>query len=409
MASRIQLRRGAAAAWTAVNPILAEGEPGYETDTRKIKTGNGLSHWVSLPYTVTGGGAVGSVTSDEASAISAQAASAISVMRNSISVLSQAISVISQQVSVLSQAHSVLSQQVSVLSTIVSNEASMRSQSVSVASAAATSADNHASIASAAATSVNARVTSVNLALSAFSARSAGISTHGLQSIIDALSNKISGINNISNTLSQEISVRSVLSDRVTSISAQLTSIEAHVNTASNALSVHSQLVSTWFGAGQIRVIATDQSITASVFTNISGLSLSVTSLATYDIRGKVLWTTSATQSVAFGFTYPAGVAPGAMHMFAFTSVFTAGFGDNFVSTAGITRGYINETGMSTVATAQLSISAVSAGGTYMVKIEGLIRTGGTAGTVQLQVAGGTTPVQLFLLQGSYLQAYRIQ
>lgn len=66
---------------------------------------------------------------------------------------------------------------------------------VQIASAAATSADGHANTASAAATSVNARVNSVNVALSAISARSAGnVSTHGLQSVIDALSNRISGV-----------------------------------------------------------------------------------------------------------------------------------------------------------------------------------------------------------------------
>ena len=46
----VQLRRGAAASWTASNPVLAQGEPGYETDTGKLKIGDGLTHWVSLAY-----------------------------------------------------------------------------------------------------------------------------------------------------------------------------------------------------------------------------------------------------------------------------------------------------------------------------------------------------------------------
>lgn len=45
-----QVRRGTAAQWTAVNPILAAGEAGYETDTNKLKYGNGSTAWNSLDY-----------------------------------------------------------------------------------------------------------------------------------------------------------------------------------------------------------------------------------------------------------------------------------------------------------------------------------------------------------------------
>ena len=34
---RIQVRRGLAADWTSVNPVLAAGEMGVETDTNKFK------------------------------------------------------------------------------------------------------------------------------------------------------------------------------------------------------------------------------------------------------------------------------------------------------------------------------------------------------------------------------------
>jgi len=46
----IQLRRGTANQWTTANPILAAGEAGYETDTKKLKYGDGTSNWTSLPY-----------------------------------------------------------------------------------------------------------------------------------------------------------------------------------------------------------------------------------------------------------------------------------------------------------------------------------------------------------------------
>ena len=50
MATRIQLRRGIASSWTSSNPILASGEVGVETDTNKIKIGDGSSNWNELDY-----------------------------------------------------------------------------------------------------------------------------------------------------------------------------------------------------------------------------------------------------------------------------------------------------------------------------------------------------------------------
>ena len=46
----IKLRRGTAAQWTAQNPVLAEGEVGLETDTRKFKAGDGTTAWMGLQY-----------------------------------------------------------------------------------------------------------------------------------------------------------------------------------------------------------------------------------------------------------------------------------------------------------------------------------------------------------------------
>lgn len=52
MAITIQTRRGTAAEWTAANPVLAAGEQGYETDTGKVKVGDGTTAWTALPYPV---------------------------------------------------------------------------------------------------------------------------------------------------------------------------------------------------------------------------------------------------------------------------------------------------------------------------------------------------------------------
>ena len=50
MADIIQLRRDTAANWTSQNPTLANGEVGYETDTNKLKIGDGSTVWTSLSY-----------------------------------------------------------------------------------------------------------------------------------------------------------------------------------------------------------------------------------------------------------------------------------------------------------------------------------------------------------------------
>ena len=54
MTTKIQLRRATASAWTAANPVLALGEAGVETDTYKLKVGDGVTVWSSLPYFVHG-------------------------------------------------------------------------------------------------------------------------------------------------------------------------------------------------------------------------------------------------------------------------------------------------------------------------------------------------------------------
>ena len=74
MAVQIQIRRGTASEWTSANPTLADGELGLETDTTRIKIGDGATAWNSLGYQVgditgvtagtglSGGGTSGSVT-----------------------------------------------------------------------------------------------------------------------------------------------------------------------------------------------------------------------------------------------------------------------------------------------------------------------------------------------------------
>ena len=56
MADLIQIRRDTASNWTSANTVLAQGELGAETDTSKIKIGNGSTVWNSLGYLIDAGG-----------------------------------------------------------------------------------------------------------------------------------------------------------------------------------------------------------------------------------------------------------------------------------------------------------------------------------------------------------------
>lgn len=48
--TRVQLSRSYKEIWEQNNPVLLDGEVGIEKDTNKIKIGNGINGWNSLPY-----------------------------------------------------------------------------------------------------------------------------------------------------------------------------------------------------------------------------------------------------------------------------------------------------------------------------------------------------------------------
>ena len=54
--TQIKLRRDTSAAFASSNPILGNGEPAYETDTKKLKIGDGTTAYTQLEYFSAGGG-----------------------------------------------------------------------------------------------------------------------------------------------------------------------------------------------------------------------------------------------------------------------------------------------------------------------------------------------------------------
>jgi hypothetical protein len=48
--NNVQFRRGNSSDWNLANPVLASGEPGFETDTLRLKIGDGSTAWSGLNY-----------------------------------------------------------------------------------------------------------------------------------------------------------------------------------------------------------------------------------------------------------------------------------------------------------------------------------------------------------------------
>lgn len=58
--ARIQLKKDTNEAWRINNPVLLDGEAGYESDTNLMKVGDGIHRWLELDYTNSGATAIAS-------------------------------------------------------------------------------------------------------------------------------------------------------------------------------------------------------------------------------------------------------------------------------------------------------------------------------------------------------------
>lgn len=84
MTTTIKLRRDTSTNWTSSNPILAAGEPGLETDTLRVKYGDGSNTWTNLAYSAVGNATyattAGSATTATTAVSAATATSATSAL-----------------------------------------------------------------------------------------------------------------------------------------------------------------------------------------------------------------------------------------------------------------------------------------------------------------------------------------
>lgn len=288
------------------------------------------------------------------------------------------------------------------------------SNNISIASAAATSADGHAAAASAAATSVDTRVNtvsnlvsvlsdrvtsvsaqivsvdgrinSVNTTMSGLSVRSVGnISTHGLQSVLDALSNRISAGGGVGSVTSAEVQTASAAATsadaHAAAASLAATSVDARVNTLSNLVSVLS-------GEQDRGMISVAQSVSATTLTNLSGLSVSVSAGGIYNLDAMLLIDRVSTdQPVRLGMTFSAmtnirgwiGLGQSAVRMFS---------GDS--------------------ASGSVLMSTISAGGTSVVAVFGGLLEASASGVIQLQAATSAATAVHTYKRGSYIRVYKV-
>ena len=63
----IKIRRDTSTNWASVDPTLGAGEIAFETDTNKIKVGDGSTAWSSLDY-ASGAGTAAEITYDNTDA-----------------------------------------------------------------------------------------------------------------------------------------------------------------------------------------------------------------------------------------------------------------------------------------------------------------------------------------------------
>lgn len=431
---------------SAVSNVSAQSAAGSATGLQAVI--NLLSNKISAV-------AGGSVTSNEASAISAQAASALSQALSVLSVtdaalsvradsVANAVSVVSQALSVLSTRHTSLASDVSHIRSAVSNVSATSAgggsatglQAVvdALSNKISATAAGAMSITSAEFTSLQSDVSHIRSAVSNVSAQSAGGSATGLQAVINLLSNKISasggGGGSVTSTEASAIS-QNASANAVSIVNAKLSTLSFTFSTVSvkGQQSVNNQLASVisdamsagdavsadltsvksvigakapWLAAKYV-VISNLQSIAASALTDVSGMVLTVGADETWKFEGMVLVHTSGsnTAGLRLGFSTPPLSTP----RFA---VFD-GVSAPAQSVGGLRAGAQMAVSGSNVILSVTSSQFAAAGSAVPFGFEGIFNVA-SAGTFRLQAANVASATQSPThINGGYMIAYRLK
>jgi hypothetical protein len=262
---------------------------------------------------------------------------------------------------------------------------------------------------------VNSRVTSVNAALCALSVRSVGnVSTHGLQSVLDALSGRISAVvAGAASATSAEVqtasaAATSVLNYVCAASARSLIDVSTHglqsiVNALSNRISV---AVGGWSVATNRKVLGATVTISATTHTGVTGLTMTVSANALYKFEAFLFYSFSAATTSAnhtFGMVYP-GMKMAGGYMFAAAAITPNSSPATFWST---TKTNVSNFGVANSNVTVISaVPAASATNLHLyIRAAFLVCTGGVLYPV---ARASAAPGEMFISPGSYAELVRI-
>jgi hypothetical protein len=336
---------------------------------------NALSNRISA---LTGGG----TTSDQVSAMIASVASTKYTALTSIGGLTSTKGIQS--------ALNNLSMQISSLNSIVSNSLSA------------------GDVMSANFTSVQSTVAHLASIVSLVSTVSAAGTAVGLQSVVNALSQRISILSQATSVADAAMSVDILSLHSTVSHLASIVSLVSTVSAAGtavglqsvvNALSARIAAIPGGSSAAPIGRVSTANVICAAALANLSGLTVSVSVGGQYELRGMIIYSVSAITGHAFGLTFPAMTQAAGMLQGATSTTLTGG--STFSSMVYGPFGAADSGG------AVWSAIAGTAGTKYFLNIDGALLPSAT-GKVVAQARGSVATNAVTILPGSFLRVFRL-
>lgn len=288
----------------------------------------------------------------------------------------------------LSNQISVLSQGISIVSARVVSVSAELASLIQIASAAATSADGHAN-------TVSARVVSVSAEMA---------------SLVQIASAAATSADGHANTVSAEAAAASVTLVSVQSTVSHLASIVSLVSTVSgggtavglqSVINALSNRISAIPGGGSTNAVArvsVANVICAAVLTDISGLGVSVSAGAVYRLEGMMMYSVSAGTGMAFGLTFPAMTHAGGEFIGATSVPLT---GASTVSSYIVGPFDEGDTGSAVWS------AAVGATGTHMIRVDGVL-VPSAGGVVRAQARASVATNAVTIQPGSYMRVFKL-
>jgi len=337
-------------------------------------------------------GAGGSVTSTEASAISAQAASA----------LSQALSVLSVTDAALSARADSIANAVSIVSNAASNALSVANAASQAASVVSTAASNALSVANAAsqAASVVSNALSNEISNRASAINALTLNALSQMSIVTPVDGNALMYNSATgewhNSTPPAGAGGSVTSTELSAVSAQAASAISQLNSIVSQLNSAFSVATNRHQRHVYGNTGASVTISAATLTNLPSMSVSCAAGGVYEVNGWVAYEALTSGGFLFGVSLPALGQLGANFRAEMTSAIGGIHSAQFIA-------------MSAVAAGQTAITSVSIpvlNSRRVTRFEGMIHAS-AAGTAHFMMRASVAASGL-LIKGAFLHAYRI-